>query len=137
MLGHNQLMVLLPYGARETVVDIVEPKLEPSVWATIRFTSDIDRYRCWPVFKTPAESFVLGIDVSGPVGAATVNSVVVAYLRGHGLTFDTVADWLNELQAVAFHIAGGRRNTRHVLVVTVVTSAGQVIKIDVPIEVVE
>jgi len=136
MLGSRQLLLLISGDAVPITSRTTTPSVGPSVWWLSRYDKHLRRFTCAPLHKTPAESFIAGVDLSGAVGAMTVISAAVSYQAGHGLVFDAVAEWLQGVQGVSFGLSGGRVNTRHVLIVTAQTEDGETIKIDCPLEVV-
>jgi len=88
-----------------------------------------------PLITSPSEVLTAGIDLSSFLGIATIVSSSMSYKVGHGLSYTQPARLLPTLQVLSITLSGGRRNTRHVLAVGVVTSDGQSLVIDCPVHV--
>lgn len=95
---------------------------EPTVWLQLyqdRFTG---HYSCDPIYKAPNEDLDVGVNLLGIANGNAVTAVTLAYAHGHGVTFNATALVLGGSIAAMFALSGGRRNTRHVLAVSVTTA---------------
>lgn len=133
MLDADELLLLL-WEDDDEAAEYTVAEDEPTAWWDVVNNTIVRRYSAWPIYKTPSEVLYCGLELSDVIGSGTITEATVVYASGHGMSVGAAVVLASDT-GVAITLSSGRRNTRHVLLVSANTSDGQKIHIDCPVQV--